>query len=207
MVYWTAAVVSKGSGLRGEDMSGSIGDLDSNTIRRLILKTKASNGQIGDIGRNVLYMAKTEGLLSTVPDLAYEHPLAQKITAVIWELIIEGIYTPGTGMQHPNLPFLRSTEYGRKCFEAGELTAHDPDDYLRRLKAACPGRRRCRLQFQLGTNDAADCPATNPRIGVLGLLADRQSKGRGRVQPFGPQGSFEVGRVCTMPVLHPRSAT
>src|ERR1017187_10173457 len=41
-------------------------------------------------------------------------------------------------MQQPNLPFLRVTEYGKKCFEAGELTAHDFDDYLRRLKAACP---------------------------------------------------------------------
>jgi hypothetical protein len=48
------------------------------------------------------------------------------------------VYTPGTAMQTPNLPFLPVTEYGRKCFEAGELTAHDPDDYLRRLKAACP---------------------------------------------------------------------
>jgi len=40
-------------------------------------------------------------------------------------------------MHSPNLPFLRATEYGLKCFETGELTAHDPDDYLRRLKEAC----------------------------------------------------------------------
>ena len=41
-------------------------------------------------------------------------------------------------MQQPNLPYLRVTEYGQKCFDAGELTAHDPDDYLRRIKTACP---------------------------------------------------------------------
>ena len=56
----------------------------------------------------------------------------------MWELVIEGIYTPGTSMQQPNLPFLRVTEYGQKCFEAGELSGHDPDDYLQRLKAMCP---------------------------------------------------------------------
>jgi hypothetical protein len=113
-------------------------DLDSSTIRHLILKAKVISGQISDIGSTVLSMAVREGILSAVPDLAYEPPLSQKVTAVIWGLIIEGVYTPGSSMQYPNLPYLSATEYGRKCFEAGELTAHDPDDYLQRLKAGCP---------------------------------------------------------------------
>jgi hypothetical protein len=118
--------------------------LESSIIRHLILKAKLTGGgtgspfQISDIARTVVDMAIKEGLLSEAPRLEYQSPLADKITAVIWELIIEGVYTPGAGMQTPNLPLLRATEYGRKCFEAGELTAHDPDDYLRRLKAACP---------------------------------------------------------------------
>jgi hypothetical protein len=113
-------------------------NLDSSTIRHLILTTKLSGGQIGDIARNVAYAAVHQGLLSAVPDFAYQTTLGDKITAVLWELIIEGVYTPGLGMQQPNLPFLRVTEYGQKCFEAGDLTAHDADDYLRRLKTACP---------------------------------------------------------------------
>src|ERR1039457_6134611 len=113
-------------------------ELDSSTIRHLILTTPVSSGQISNIARNIAYAAVRQGLLTEVPDFAYETPLADKITAVVWELILEGVYTPGLGMQQPNLPFLRVTEYGRKCFEAGELTAHDPDDYLRRLKTACP---------------------------------------------------------------------
>ncbi len=120
------------------DMADMQNELDSNTIRHLILATRLGGGQISDIARNVAYAAVRKGLLSKVPDFAYETPLADKITAVIWELIMEGVYTPGTGMQYPNLPFLRATEYGLKCFEAGELTAHDPDDYLLRLKTACP---------------------------------------------------------------------
>ena len=111
--------------------------LESSVIRHLILKAKLEGGQLFDIGRTVLNMAVKEGLLSVAPDLAYQNPLAEKITVVIWELIIEGLYTPGTGMQNPNLPYLRVTDYGRKCFEAGELTAHDPDDYLQKLKTVC----------------------------------------------------------------------
>jgi hypothetical protein len=30
------------------------------------------------------------------------------------------------------------TEYGLKCFAAGELTSHDPDDYIKRLSERCP---------------------------------------------------------------------
>jgi hypothetical protein len=115
--------------------------LDSSLIRHLILKGRftSPNLQISDIGRSVVSWAVNGGFLSGHVDLHYDNALAEKITAVIWELIFEGVYTPGAGMQQPNLPFLRITEYGQKCFEAGELTAHDPDDYLKRLKAACPG--------------------------------------------------------------------
>ena len=114
-------------------------DLDSALIRQLIFATKLGNGQISDIVRNVLYAAAYKGLLEQVPDLHYENPLANKISSVVWELVLEGIYAPGAGMQQPNLPFLRATEYGLKCFEAGELTAHDHDGYLERLRATCQG--------------------------------------------------------------------
>jgi hypothetical protein len=106
--------------------------LESSIIRHLILKAKltgggsGSNFQISEIVRTVVDIAVQRGLVSVAPRLEYQNPLTDKITAVIWELIIEGVYTPGAGMQTPNLPFLRVTEYGQKCFEAGELTAHDP---------------------------------------------------------------------------------
>ena len=112
--------------------------LESGVIRHLILATKLGDGQISDIVGNVMSAAVAKGLLREAPDIHYQCPLADKITAVIWELIMEGVYTPGISMQTPNLPFLRVTEHGLKCFEAGELTAHDPDDYLLRLKTLCP---------------------------------------------------------------------
>ena len=119
--------------------------LESSVIRHLILKAKLASGeqgrnlQIADIVQKVWDMAVRDSFLrEACPRLEYQNLLFDKITAVIWELIIEGVYTPGAGMQHPNLPALRATEHGRQCFEAGELTAHDPDDYLRRLRAVCP---------------------------------------------------------------------
>ena len=112
--------------------------LDSSIIRHLIFKAKMRGGQLGDVVRTVAAIAVEKGLLAGVPDFAYQNQLADKITAVVWEFIIEGVYTPGAGMQTPNLPFFRVTDYGLKCFDAGELTPHDPDDYLRRLRAACP---------------------------------------------------------------------
>jgi hypothetical protein len=112
--------------------------LESSVIRHLILTAKLPSGQISDIVRNVLQTAVGRGLLREAPEIHYGCPLADKVTEVIWELIMEGVYAPGLSMQSPNLPFIRATEYGLRCFAAGELTAHDPDDYSRRLKVACP---------------------------------------------------------------------
>lgn len=143
--------------------------LESSVIRHLILTTKLGGGQISDIVQNVLTSAVAKGLIREAPDIHYQCPLADKITAVIWELIVEGVYTPGISMQTPNLPFLRVTEYGQKCFEAGELTAHDPDDYLRRLKAACPSIDEITVLYTeeaLDTFRAAKYLASAVMIGV-----------------------------------------
>jgi len=150
-------------------------DLESSVIRHLILKAKltgsgmGNNFQISTIVRAVCDLAVGSGLLREVPRLEYQHPMADKITAVIWELIIEGVYTPGIGMQAPNLPHLRITEHGRRCLEAGELTPHDPDDYLRRLKAGCPSIDAITLLYlgeALQTFRAGNHLATAVMVGV-----------------------------------------
>jgi len=112
--------------------------LDSSVIQHLILKERTHSGQIGDVVRSVAQAAVRQGLINVVPLVEYSNPLSDRIMTVMWELIMEGVYAPGASMQSPNLPFFHVTEYGLRCFEAGELTAHDPDDYLRRLKSACP---------------------------------------------------------------------
>jgi hypothetical protein len=117
--------------------------LESNVIRHLILDAKLpskahDSTEIGNIVAAVFNMAVTDGFLHEVPSGHDESALEGKIIAVIWGLIIEGVYTPGLNMRQPHLPHLCLTEHGQTCFDAGELTAHDPDDYLHRLRVACP---------------------------------------------------------------------
>jgi hypothetical protein len=116
--------------------------LSANHIRRLILKAKLPGGALQDMARTIASMAKEENLISSVPDFAYSTQvtdgIAQAILAVVWEMIIEGLYAPSSSIQHPNPSAVRVTDYGRRCLEAGELTAYDPDQYLQRLKGTCP---------------------------------------------------------------------
>jgi hypothetical protein len=144
-------------------------ELNADAIRRLIFKAKLQGGSLWDISNTVLHLAVQEGYLSTVPDLAYQNPIAEKILAVVWGLIIEGIYTPGSSIQHPNLPALRVTEYGQCCFDAGELTPHDQENYLARLKKACASIDGTTLLYvgeALDTFRAGNYLASTAMIGV-----------------------------------------
>ncbi len=143
-------------------------ELNADAIRRLIFKAKPQGGSLWDISNIVLHLAVQEGYLPTVPDLAYQNPVAEKILAVVWGLIIEGIYTPGSSIQHPNLPALRVTEYGQRCFDAGELTPHD-QEYLARLKKACASIDGTTLLYvgeALDTFRAGNHLASTAMIGV-----------------------------------------
>src|SRR5207249_6002608 len=117
--------------------------MDSAIVRTLILNAKLTEKpgglQLNDIVEAVISLAIKKKLLSRRPRFQAEKNLQDKICEVIWGLILEGVYTPGVSLQTPNLPYLRATEYGRKCFQAGDVTPHDPDQYLDRLKSQSPG--------------------------------------------------------------------
>ncbi|OGW72185.1 MAG: hypothetical protein A2Y02_00010 [Omnitrophica bacterium GWA2_52_12] len=63
----------------------------------------------------------------------------RRITAlvqdVMWELIIQGVITPGRDTSNPNLPWFHLTEYGKKVLSAGEFLPHDPGGYLDKFRA------------------------------------------------------------------------
>lgn len=147
--------------------------LDSSQIRRIIFKVRWPTGQIIGLARTIAETAKDEGLISQVPDFAYSNPitdaLAERILSVYWGMVLEGVYTPGGSIQHPNLAFFRVTEYGRKCFDAGELTPHDPEDYMKRLRSTCPAIDPTTLLYieeALGTFRAGRLLSTVVMIGV-----------------------------------------
>lgn len=145
--------------------------LDTEQIRRLVFRIKFAGGMFSDLATWIGSEAVKDGLLERQPDFVYgtSQTLAENILEVVWGLIIEGIYTPGTSIQSPGLPNLRLTEYGRTCFEKGELTPHDPDDYLRRLKPACPNIDATTLLYveeTLGSFRAGRFLASAVMIGV-----------------------------------------
>jgi hypothetical protein len=58
---------------------------------------------------------------------------------VIWSLVTQGILIPGLDDGNQGLPFLRLTEYGRRCVDEDRFLPHDPDGYLREFNEALPG--------------------------------------------------------------------
>jgi hypothetical protein len=61
------------------------------------------------------------------------------LTEVIWSLIIQGILVPGINDANPSFPFIRLTEYGRRCVAEDRILPHDPDGYLREFQKTVPG--------------------------------------------------------------------
>jgi hypothetical protein len=61
------------------------------------------------------------------------------LNEIIWSLIVQGILVPGLDDANSTLPFIRLTEYGRRCVEEDRLLPHDPDGYLREFQKALPG--------------------------------------------------------------------
>lgn len=60
------------------------------------------------------------------------------ILEVIWSLIIQGILMPGMNDANPYWPFLRLTEYGKKCVAEDRLLPYDPDGYLEEFNKSVP---------------------------------------------------------------------
>ncbi len=55
---------------------------------------------------------------------------------VMWQLIMQGVITPGMNASNPNLPWFRITDYGKQVLAEQRFVPHDPAGYLKELKAA-----------------------------------------------------------------------
>lgn len=55
------------------------------------------------------------------------------VNEIMWQLIIQGIISPGMNALNPNLPHFHVTEYGRKVLEENRIVPHDPTGYLNEL--------------------------------------------------------------------------
>jgi hypothetical protein len=57
---------------------------------------------------------------------------------VFWQLLVEGILSPGINSNNLNLPWFHVTRYGAEVLRAGPGNPHDPTGYFRRLYEKVP---------------------------------------------------------------------
>lgn len=55
-----------------------------------------------------------------------------------WDLIIQGVLAPGADWSNPNLPFVRVTEYGKRCLAEDTILPHDYGTYIDSIKQVTP---------------------------------------------------------------------
>ena len=53
---------------------------------------------------------------------------------VVWQLIIQGVLTPGKDAPNPELPWFRITSYGSKVLQEERFIPHDPSGYLEEVR-------------------------------------------------------------------------
>jgi len=69
------------------------------------------------------------------------------ILEVIWSLIVQGILVPGLDDSNQAWPFLRLTEYGKRCVEEDRILPHDPDGYLREFQNTVPNANQAITEY------------------------------------------------------------
>jgi hypothetical protein len=60
------------------------------------------------------------------------------IHEILWSLIVQGILVPGLDDNNSTLPFIRLTEYGKRCVAEDRILPHDPDGYLSEFQNVVP---------------------------------------------------------------------
>jgi hypothetical protein len=126
--------------------------MDVEELRPLVLeainKRSHSSFQILDLINSVEELARKRGLYPGVTPYRFRGSSStrympvedrEKVRQIIWFLILEGVLVPGSDEFNASLPFLRVTDYGRKCLEAGEILPHDPEGYIEKLRQQVPG--------------------------------------------------------------------
>lgn len=95
------------------------------------------------------------------------------VLEVMWQLIGQGVITPGINAPNPALPWFRVTGYGKKVLEAERFIPHDPSGYIDEVrqvtspsvgKSSIPYIEEALRCFTSGCNVAA--------IMMLGIAAE-----------------------------------
>jgi hypothetical protein len=82
------------------------------------------------------------GRYLSFPNATYQQQFSRLANEVFWELIGLGIVIPGSqfggSTAGANLPHFRVTQYGKRVLAAGRPIPHDPEGYLKEVRASAP---------------------------------------------------------------------
>jgi hypothetical protein len=115
--------------------------------RGLLMQALREKGwkSAGDLVRNIgVLKARSQGLNPNEHQQYYggdnflQPGDPELINEVIWSLIVQGVLVPGLNDANLNWPFLRLSEYGKRCVAEERILPHDPDGYLREFHKAVP---------------------------------------------------------------------
>ena len=59
------------------------------------------------------------------------------VQEIMWQLMIQGVITPGKDSSNLNLPWFRITDYGQEVLKTGRFIPHDQARYLDEIRRVC----------------------------------------------------------------------
>jgi hypothetical protein len=79
-----------------------------------------------------------DGVKSRLRNLSVEYETADDLLVheILWELLIQGILSPGMNASNLDLPYLHVTEYGLQVLQANKFLPYDYDGYMANLEAS-----------------------------------------------------------------------
>jgi hypothetical protein len=70
----------------------------------------------------------------TSPEHRHRDRFSVLVREVMWELVAQGVISPGSDSANPDPPWFHVTEYGRKVLAAERFLPHDPGGYITDIK-------------------------------------------------------------------------
>jgi hypothetical protein len=98
---------------------------------------------------------------------------ATLLNEVIWSFIIQGILVPGLDDANQGWPFLRLTEYGRRCLAEDRILPHDPDGYLREFHKAIPNADPTMTEYLQESLQCYIHGLNRPSVVMLGCASEQ----------------------------------
>jgi hypothetical protein len=144
---------------------------DLEAVRQIIfarLRAEPDWSQLDHTGAGYARYVEYKG-----PEWEARNAIVLAAEEVFWQLVIEGVLSPGTNSNNLNLPWFHVTRHGREVLKSGSGNPHDPSGYLKNLYDKVPQPDPTVLAYlteSLNSFRHGDCVAATV---MLGIAAER----------------------------------